>query len=502
MKKILIAAFFLSFFSVMVFASQDQEIEAVKRPNVSGQFYSADSQALSGDIERFLNVAETAPFNEAIPMVIVPHAGYVYSGAVAAHGYKALSRNTYTTVIVVGLSHYTDVDGFAIWPEGAFQTPLGQVEVDAGFCRKLMEKNGKVISMPQAFEREHSLEVQLPFLQKTLEHFKLVPLLTGHPNLDNIRLLAESLNELIGERDDILLVISTDMSHYYPDETARRMDREALLAIEHLDAGRFWDGVLFKRIEMCNFTGVELALLYAKLRGLDNIRVLRYANSGDVTGDKKAVVGYCSVVFSKTQKGGNKMTNADNSHTAALLTKEEKGRLIKIAKEAIHEYVGKGKIPSLTEDDPRLSFEEGAFVTIHKKGKLRGCIGNIIGEGPLYQTVQNMAIASATQDPRFSPVTKDELKDIDIEISVLSKPKRVMDPDDIQMGVHGVIVSRGFNRGVFLPQVATETGWSREEFLSQLCSQKAGLPPNAWKDPQTVLEIFTAQVFNEKDAAQ
>ena len=143
---------------------------------------------------------------------------------------------------------------------------------------------------------------------------------------------------------------------------------------------------------------------------------------------------------------------------------------------------------------------EGAFVTIHKNKALRGCIGNIVTDKPLYQTVRDMAIAAATQDPRFKPLTKEELSDIEVEISVLSKPERIKSIDEIQMGVHGVIVHQGpLHHGIFLPQVATETGWSKEEFLSQLCAQKAGLPPDAWKDPRTVIEIFSAQVFSEKD---
>ena len=151
-------------------------------------------------------------------------------------------------------------------------------------------------------------------------------------------------------------------------------------------------------------------------------------------------------------------------------------------------------------DDARLSLEEGAFVTIHKNGNLRGCIGNIIGRQPLYQTVRDMAISSATKDPRFPSVTVGELEDIHVEVSVLSKPKVITNVDEIQLGVHGVIVSQGpFHTGVFLPQVAEETQWTKEEFLSHLCSQKADLPADAWKDPKTKIEIFTAEVFSEKD---
>ena len=152
------------------------------------------------------------------------------------------------------------------------------------------------------------------------------------------------------------------------------------------------------------------------------------------------------------------------------------------------------------EVDRRLTLNEGAFVTIHKGGQLRGCIGNIVTQKPLYLTVRDMAIAAATEDPRFPRVRPEELDQIDVEVSVLSLPRVIRDVDEIELGVHGVIVSKGpLHYGVFLPQVAEETNWTKEEFLSQLCAQKAHLPADAWKDPGTKMEVFTADVFSEKD---
>ena len=192
-------------------------------------------------------------------------------------------------------------------------------------------------------------------------------------------------------------------------------------------------------------------------------------------------------------------TNKESDKIAPL-TKEEKKVLIDIARNTVDEYVKNKKVFNVAETDPRLKAEEGAFVTLKEHSSLRGCIGNILGKGPLYLTVRDMAIAAASEDPRFSPVDKKELSKLDIEVSVLSKPRVIKDVSEIKLGVHGVIVSRGFfNRGVFLPQVADETGWTKEEFLSELCSQKAHLPRDAWKDPKTIIEIFTADVFSEDD---
>ncbi|MFH1239252.1 MAG: AmmeMemoRadiSam system protein A, partial [bacterium] len=230
-------------------------------------------------------------------------------------------------------------------------------------------------------------------------------------------------------------------------------------------------------------------MLAAKQLGADKINVLKYANSGDVARDKSRVVGYSASAITKTtlEKGGTKMLN-----------KAQQEQLLKIARQTIETYLTTRKKPDFNITDKDLQDEQGAFVTLHKNGDLKGCIGNIIGRQPLWETVRDMAIESATGDPRFSPVTKEELKDIDIEISVLTKPERVKSADQIIMGTHGVIVRKGFSSGVFLPQVATETGWSKEEFLSYLCSQKAGLPAEAWKDKDTELYIFSAQVFGEK----
>ncbi|MBU3933120.1 MAG: AmmeMemoRadiSam system protein A [Candidatus Omnitrophica bacterium] len=182
-----------------------------------------------------------------------------------------------------------------------------------------------------------------------------------------------------------------------------------------------------------------------------------------------------------------------------ILNEGQQKRLLEIARKTMNEYVSSAQKLDFSESDPLLLKNMGAFVTIHKQGNLRGCIGNIIGRQPLYLTVRDMAIEAATADPRFAPVTADELEDIDIEISVLSTPERVEDVDEIKLGVHGVIVKRGNSGGVFLPQVATETGWTREEFLDNLCAHKAGLSADAWKDKDTELHSFTAQVFGEKD---
>jgi AmmeMemoRadiSam system protein A len=284
------------------------------------------------------------------------------------------------------------------------------------------------------------------------------------------------------------------MSHYYTYDVANSMDALTLQAIKEIDPKKFFEGCISRKMEMCGFVPVTTALILARLRGIKHVEVLKHANSGDTSGDKSRVVGYSSVIFYTDLLG----TSKSQDDGIGVLSLAQKKELLKIARNSIEAFVKTGKAPDITIKDARLEEIEGAFVTITKHGALRGCIGNIIGQEPLYETVRDMALAAASQDPRFTPVTAAELKDINVEISVLSKPRRVKDASEIQLGKHGVIVSAGGHQGVFLPQVADETGWSKEEFLSQLCSQKAGLPADAWKDPDTALYVFTADVFGEK----
>jgi len=468
--------------------------DMIKQPNVAGGFYSADPKELSDSIDNLEQSTGSVPTDRKVLIAIAPHAGYPYSGPVAAYTYKAIARNHYKTIVIIGPSHFFPFQGISIWPKGGFKTPLGIVPVDEDFAQALLKASPSFQFLPQVFEREHAIEVELPFLQKTFDNVRIVPILMGDPDPQVCRDLAVALDKIIGDRDDVLILISSDMSHYYTYDVANQMDILTLGAIQDIDPKKFFEGNISRKMEMCGFVPVTTALIYAKLRGIKHVEVLKHANSGDTSGDKSRVVGYSSVIFYSDLLGAS----PSQGEGIAALNQAEKNELLKIARNTIEAFVKTGKAPDITIKDARLNTAEGAFVTIRKHGALRGCIGNIIGQEPLYQTVRDMAVAAASQDPRFTPVTVVELKDIDVEISVLSQPRRVRDASEIQLSRDGVIVSEGGHQGVFLPQVADETGWSKEEFLAQLCSQKAGLPPDAWKNPDTALYVFTADVFAEK----
>lgn len=476
---------------IILMMSRSSADDLIKKPNVSGQFYPGSAAQINDFIDEAYSLTGPLPADKKVEVLIAPHAGYIFSGWVAAYGYKSVAARKYSTIVLIGPSHFHSYRGASIWPKGKFQTPLGLVDIDEDFAAQLMKSNSDLKDHPQAFSPEHSLEVQLPFIQRDLPGAKIVPILMGNPDPAVCQRLAQSLADLVGERQDVLVIISTDLSHYHPDRIARPMDQGTLKAIVDGDVEGFWNGIATGKMEACGFTSVVVGLLYAKIRGLDGVDLLRYANSGDAVGDKERVVGYSSVIFysSSEPKAGEASLNAS-----------QRKRLVDIARSTLDTFVRTGKRPDVKEADARLNQVQGAFVTLNKHGALRGCIGNIIGDKALYLTVRDMAIAAASEDHRFPKVTADELKDIEVEVSVLSVPQKITNPEkEIKLGTHGVIISRGmFNRGVFLPQVATETGWDLDRFMGELCSQKAGLPWDCWKDPKTTVEVFSAEVFGEK----
>lgn len=474
--------------------------EKTKSAALAGTWYPGDAHKLSDMLDGYLKSAVIgAPLGE-IGVIISPHAGYVYSAATASFGFRAASGRKVGTVVVLAPSHQYSFAGASVWPEGSFETPLGALDVDRELAAGLMAFDQRFVFRRDVFEGsagrpENSVETQLPLIKKVFPSARILPVIVGYPpDAGMVRTIAAALDRAVGDRNDTLVDISVDQSHFHSLKEAREIDARGLQAIEAMDIEGFWRGHAAGEMEVDGFHVVAAGMLYAQTRGFTKAKVLHYGTSADATGDDSRVVGYASIAFYRG-KPTPKRHEADKDG----LTPEQKARLLAIARETLDTFVRTGKAPAYHEKDPRLSREEGAFVTLSKHGALRGCIGNIIGRGPLYQTVSEMAVAAASHDPRFKPVSAGELKDIEIEISVLSAPRVVRGADEIELGKHGVIVSKGnVQRGVFLPQVATETGWSKDRFLSELCSQKAGLPSESWKDPSCRLEVFTADVFGEK----
>ena len=454
------------------------------RPVVAGLFYPADKKALDEKVEAFLSTAktDTRPLSSHIFGIIAPHAGYEYSGKMAGVAYSQIRNRPYRTVILLGPSHYVAFQGVAIYPAGEWETPLGKVAVDEKTAAAIMKECNFVRFFPPAFEREHSVEVQVPFLQKSLSQFKIVPLVMGRMGAGEYTTLVESLSRIVRKsREAVLIVASSDMSHYHAYDDASRMDRATLRLIETMDVKRLAKNIDNGASELCGAQAVITLMQVAeKVNGTP--AVLGYMNSGDVTQDRKRVVGYGAVAFSLVDESS--------------LTKGDRKVLLNLARRTLEAHVtGKGP-PQFSSENKRLMEKRGVFVTLQKGGALRGCIGYVQGAVPLAEAVPQMTISASSRDPRFSPVSAEELKSIHIEISVLTPLKPVKDVKEIQVGKHGLFIARGDRAGLLLPQVATEHGWGREEFLTQTC-YKAGLPPSAWQEGDTTIYSFSAEVFSE-----
>ncbi|RKY02907.1 MAG: hypothetical protein DRP55_02220 [Spirochaetes bacterium] len=481
MKKIVVFILILLIGCPLVYAAK------VREPAASGTFYPEDDKVLKRQIDKFLDKAKEKKIQGKLVALIVPHAGYIYSGGVAAYGYKLLKGKTYDTVIIIGPSHYTYFKGISIYNGDYYKTPLGKVAIDKEITDYLLSNAKNCLFYEPAHKREHSVEVEVPFLQRMLSDFKMVSVVVGDVSYQDAVAFSDVLCRAIKKQNKkILIIASTDLSHYHNYHTAINLDNETINTILSLEPVKLMRRYRNKEVELCGLMPVVITEVTSNNLGARAPAVLlKYANSGDVTFSTERVVGYASIAILKDEGGD-----------VLMLTDADKKRLIEIARESIRLYLEKKRQPTFDIKEGNLLEEKGAFVTIKIDNNLRGCIGRIIADGPLYQTISEMAIQAAFNDPRFPPLTKEEFKDIEIEISILSKLKRIHNIDEIEVGRHGILIKKGFYQGLLLPQVATEYNWDRNTFLEHTC-YKAGLSKYAWKDDNTEIYVFSAEVFSE-----
>ncbi len=478
------------------------EGQNIREPAVAGRFYPDSEAELSKKINNYLDKASIENLPGKPVAIISPHAGYQYSGSVAAYGYKAIKDYGYKRVIVLAPSHYSRYRGASILDVEAYKTPLGLVKLNQGICNNLINNPPFIGTFKNAHKREHSLETQLPFLQTVLGNdFELIPLLISRLSNEEFDFIADKLRSLIDE--DTLIVVSSDFTHYgygydyVPfkkdvEANIRKLDHGAFERILALDFNGFINYKKATGITACGFMPVALMIKLLP----DNVqgKVLQYETSGSILGDFNSSVSYASIVFTKSSElpdiiGDN--TGLDNN---------EKLTLLKVARDTLESYVKEREMPDLNSEkytfSNRLKEKRGVFVTLNKNGQLRGCIGHILPREKLFEAVKDNTINSSMNDGRFRPVSTEELADIEIDISVLSPIRKISSADKFIPGEHGIIISLESMRAVFLPQVATEQGWGREETLAHLCN-KAGLPSYAWKDEEMEFFVFTAEVFHE-----
>ena len=479
----------------------------VRSPVVAGAFYPSDEAALARDVDGYLEAAGAAQLDGELLAIIAPHAGYVYSGGVAGHAYALLKERAFDTVVVVAPSHRLAFGGASVYGGDGYATPLGVVPVDRELASAIAAASPTLRYEPQAHAAEHSLEVQVPFLQRTLGEFRIVPIVMGSQGEAAVRLLSDAISAAVRAPSGsgrVLLVASTDLSHFHGYDEAVALDSVVLDAVGAFDPEGLLAALSAGKCEACGGGPMATVLLAARALGADEARVLKYANSGDVFGDRSQVVGYMAAAVTRrvgapdAEPERRSRESGSNEEPGGGLSPGERATLLALAREAIASALGGGPPPRAEPLTAALEAECGAFVTLNKSGRLRGCIGYIRAIAPLHETVAKMAVQAATGDPRFPAVTADELPALDIEISVLSPLREVEDVENIVVGRDGLIVQDALHSGLLLPQVAAEYGWDRETFLEHTCL-KAGLPVDAWRRDDVTILSFTAEVFGERD---
>ena len=469
---------------LMMNSCNGQTREPVVRPATqANRFYEGNAQRLSQEVDSFLTLHQGRSGSQQVAALIVPHAGYYYSGNVAASGYMTLDpKKQYKRIFLLGPSHHEWLDGASVNTEADYYaTPLGNVRVDRETAEKLTMADSVFFYRPEAHDREHCLEVQLPFLQRRLGDVPpIVPIIISTNDFQKLKRMADALKPYF--TDENLFIISSDFSHYPTYEDACEVDARTGKAIESGSVERFIETIEANarsgKLNLATSACGEFAIITLMLM-LDRqyeVKHLMYQNSGDIGDtDHSRVVGYHSFAILR----GEEKTFS--------LSDDEKRMLKTIAYESIKERLKVKDIPST------LHQKCGAFVSLHKHGRLRGCIGHFGEDTPLYEIVAEMARAAAFEDPRFTPVSREELDDIDIEISVLTPMRRIQSLDEFELHRHGIYIRKGYRSGTFLPQVADEVNWTKEEFVGHCSQDKAGLGWDGWKDAE--LYVYEAIVF-------
>ena len=478
---------------------QGSGMPVVRPATQANRFYTGDARELSEEVDSLLALHRGETVYRDVAALIVPHAGYYFSGNVAAAAYMAVSKDKqYKRIFLLGPSHHEWLDGASVNTEADYYaTPLGQVKVDHDVAVALTEADSVFRYEPRAHDREHCLEVQLPFLQRRFGDGKstqtsedsvppIVPIIISTNDFQKLKRIAEALKPYLTEEN--LFIVSSDFSHYPKYEDAYKVDARTGKAVESGDVEQFItvleenarSGVRNLATSACG--ELAIATLLMMIDSTFEVKHLMYQNSGDIDDhDHSRVVGYHA--FAIVRKASQEFS----------LTDDEKRKLKEIALTSIKDSLNGKSIADQSSLTATLKQKCGAFVSLHKHGRLRGCIGHFGEDVPLHEIVAEMARAAAFEDPRFMPVTRDELADLDIEISVLTPMRRIHSLDEFELHRHGIYIRKGYRSGTYLPQVADEVNWTKEEFVSHCAQDKAGIGWDGWKDAE--LYVYEAIVF-------
>lgn len=485
------------------------------KPVVAGRFYPADRVELERDVRQYLEEADIEPSRKPLVVLLSPHAGYVFSGPTAGFSFRHAQNQNPDTVLILSLSHHHAIDGGCMAPAKFFETPLGRIPVDLELTGKLVEPGKPIYADVEPYLTEHSVEVNLPFVQTVFPKAQIASMLISHSDLASCREIGQRIAQTILNLPEkrILIVVSSDMSHYPNYELASRIDKEMLASLETLDS-KLIDANLERlgndpaknvHCVMCGGAAMLTAVEAARALGAKEARTLCYRNSGDSSyGDNHRVVGYGSLaIYADSPAAEEDIPIQEKSEEEFYLNDDDRKTLLAIARSSIASVLHQKNYEPHSENS-RFKASCGVFVTLKNEGQLRGCLGRFeAGDLRLDQITAVMAAQSATHDIRFKPVSLDELPSIDIQISVLTPREPVRDIHEITIGKHGLQI-QGRNRfgvirsGTLLPQVATEQGWDVEAFLDATCV-KAGLDSDSWRDAHTDIWKYGALVFGDLD---
>ena len=468
--------------------------QEVRPPVYSGLFYPAQAEQLSQQINSLLDQARQQARDrhgqQPLRALVMPHAGYIFSGPTAAHAALQLAGQQYDKVILLGPDHYAGLHHGGLTSKEAMATPLGLVPLHPD-AQQLRRQSSLYSSSPLSDQKEHCLEVVLPFLQTMLPDLQIIPIVVGPGNM---AAMAASLHPLLTSRT--LLVVSSDLSHYLPQDLAHERDQETIHGLLNLDATILQQG----SNRACGIWPLTILLKLATDLGWQG-KLLDYRTSGDSPhGDRQRVVGYAALAF----------YGSTDSHSSTLSGAQGQ-TLVELARfslETLFSPQGSDTQGPLAEalQDPTLQAKQGTFVTLTKSGQLRGCIGSLDNRLSLLEGTQRHARLAALHDPRFPPLQKEELAQIDIEVSVLTPatPLLYQDANDLlaklRPGIDGVILRSPSGSATFLPQVWQQLPQA-EQFLSQLCA-KAGLPALCWQEKDLEISTYQVQFFHEQDTGR
>ncbi|HER07481.1 MAG TPA: AmmeMemoRadiSam system protein B [Bacteroides sp.] len=468
-----------------------------RQPAVAGSFYPADREALLANLRQLFEEAPVVELKGKVQQLLVPHAGYPYSGLVAAAGYKSIPGDaTYKNIFIIASSHREQYQGASVYSVGNYLTPLGEARVNREIATALIEGNKNIFYYERAHNREHSIEIQVPFIQYHFEEPPpLVPIVIGSSSLSVARDLALALLPYFNEEN--LFIISSDFSHYPSYRDARYIDELTGQSILKNDPEHFYNTIkknssssIPNLVTPCCSWNAILTLLYMSQRRNDiQMTPILYRNSGDASiGDRDRVVGYWAIAGYRTEQ----------AEDAFILEESGKEKLVEIARTTLESYIRYREIPEVDPSQLPESLKRtaGAFVSLYTGDRLRGCIGSFFSSIPLYQLIQEMTVASATRDQRFAPVEPSELEYIQIEISVLSPLQKIRGIEEFQLGKHGIYMTKNGRSGTFLPQVASGRDWTAETFFGHCARDKAGIGWDGWKEAD--LYVYEAVVFGEE----